>query len=464
MPIRDTSNRPRRTGYSFANQGAATSANTGASVGKHVLRRVPGVDFWSPSWGEETVIRCFPAISPDDPSQFDPFRLSNTYCGFGDWIRVYEAVRNFGNPGVTMLLHDSMNQSYDAQLMNPCWILYRAINQALNQSQGLPEWFPLTRGSQGKGAVLSKPSKLYLVQCAIFRHKSKDTFGQGRPPLGAAADGPTIVMGLPPTAGESLVHLLEEKVEDWKGDPDDPAQYKYGDIVGIDEGGFVHIYELGKDPRARFNTSRQGASPASIYTASPTQSRGIAGGGVESKGYGVFITKTLDGSESDIPASLTGFEDLIRSKWRNWGDILEFKTDEEQAHLVAPLFPASAILYAWRDHPSWIPDSVREAGAYEARRPVSATMTPPVGGPPNPWSNPRQQVAPAAVRPSATQAPSATDQIDSSSMDENAESEPEVEGLGSDPLVEDTKQRMETARKELEAATKRRQERANTSK
>lgn len=454
MPVHDTSNRPRRTGYSFAHQGAAASASTGASVGKHVLRRVPGVDFWSPSWGEETVIRCFPAVSPDDRTQFDPYRLSSGYCDFGDWIRVYEAVRNFGNPGVTMLLHNGMNQSYDAQLMNPCWILYRAINQALNQGQGLPEWFPLTKGSQGKGAVLSKPSKLYLVQCAIFRHKSKDTFGPGKPPLGAASDGPTIVMGLPPTAGEALVQQLEEKTEDWKGEPDDPAQYKYGDVVGVDAGGFVHIYELGKDPRARFNTARQGASPTSIYSAAPNAPKGY-GGGMEAKGYGVFITKTLDGGDNDIPASLTGFEDLIRSKWKKWDDILEFKDDEEQAHLIAPLFPASAILYAWRDHPSWIPESVREAGAYEARRPVSGTMAPPAGAPANPWSNPRQSAAPAAVRASST-AP----QVEETAppIDDNNGPEPEVEGVGADPLVEENRKRVDEARSRLQAATSRRRQ------
>lgn len=183
---------------------------------------------------------------------------------------------------------------------------------------------------------------------------------------------------------------------------------------------------------------------------------------MESKGYGVFITKTLDGGESDIPASLTGFEDLIRSKWRNWEDILEFKTDEEQAHLIAPLFPASAILYAWRDHPSWIPDSVREAGAYEARRPVSAAMTPPVGGPPNPWSNPRQP-APPAVRNNVPTQP-VEDEVEQPSLDEDMGPEPVSESLGSDPLVGDTKQRLDTARKELEAATKRRQERANAGK
>lgn len=385
---------PRRQGYSFANQGAAAAANTNAaSMGKHVLKRIPGVDLWSPAWGEETVIRMFPALDPTNPDQFDPYRLSAGYCDFGDWIRVYEAVRNFGNPGVTMLLHNGMNPSYDAQLMNPCWILYRAINQALSQGQGSGDWVPLTKGSQGKGAVLSKPSKLYLVQCAIFRHKSQDTFGPGKPPLGANPDGgPMIVMALPATAGESMIRQLEEKDEDWKGDPESYEQFKYGDPVGIDAGRFVHIYELGKDPRSRYNANRQPANPASIYSVAPGAAAGgrgfgAGGGGMEPKGYGTFITETLDGGPNDIPATLTGFESMVRNKVRPWDEILEFKSDEEQAHLVAPLFPPSAILYAWRDHPSWIPDNVREAGSYEARRPVSQNFAPSAVQPGNTWGS-----------------------------------------------------------------------------
>lgn len=401
MPTHDSSSRPQR--YSFANQGAAASASTGAQAGKHVLRRVPGVDFWSPSWGEETIIRAFPAINPQKPTEFDPYRLSQGYCDFGDWIRVYEAVRNFGNPGVTMLLHDSLNPSYDAQLMNPCWVLHRAINMALSQGQGLGEWVPLTKGSAGKGAVLSKPSKLYLVQCAIFRHKSKDTFGPGKSPLGTDLAGPTIVMGLPPTAGEALISQLEERDEGWQGDPNDVKQYKYGDPVSINAGRFIHIYELGKDPRSRFNQTKQQSTPASIYTAS-AQARTGSGPGMEAKGYGVFITETLDGGPNDISASMDGMEDLVRAKWRPWDNILEFKTDEEQAHLIAPLFPPSAILYAWREHPSWIPDSVREAGEYEARRPVSATS--PYQPNSNPWLGGANR-AQAAVPSSGPAVPSA---------------------------------------------------------
>jgi hypothetical protein len=376
MPTHDSVQRTRRTGYSFASHGAASSSGSSSgSFGKHVLKRIPGVDLWSPSWGTETIIRMFPTKSRDNPSEFEPYRYSNSYCDFGDWIRTYDAVRNFGNPGVTMLLHNGLSNSYDAQIMNPCWVLYRAINNALSQGQGLGDWVPLTKGAQGKGAPLSKPSKLYLVQAAIFRHKDQDTFGAGRPPLGANPDGgPTIVMALPATAGENLIRLLEEKDEDWQGDPDSYDQFKYGDPVGVDAGQFVHIYELGKDPRSRYNSGRQQVSASSIYSASPSAAGSSSGNrGMDPKGYGVFLTSTLDGGPNDLSASLEGYESMVRSKVRNWDDILEFKTDEEQAHLVAPLFPASAILYAWRDHRSWIPDSVQEAGEYEARRPVSSS-------------------------------------------------------------------------------------------
>jgi hypothetical protein len=95
---------------------------------------------------------------------------------------------------------------------------------------------------------------------------------------------------------------------------------------------------------------------------------------MEAKGYGVFITKTLDGQENDIPANLLGLEDILLNKFKPWEDVLEFKSDVDQAALVAPLFPPSAIMYAWKDHPSWIPTSVKEANDFQVRQPVSASM------------------------------------------------------------------------------------------
>lgn len=400
MPLHTSANRSARS-YSFATQGTATSVGSGAgSAGKYVLKRLPMLDLWQPSWGEETIVRPYPMTVPGDSNQFDPYRFSTSYCDFGDWIRVYDAVRNFGSPGVTMLLHSGQNPSYDAQLMNPCWILYRAINQALTQGQGLADWVPLTKGGAGKSAVLSKPTKLYLMQCAIFRHKSKDTFGPNQPPLGANQDGgPTIVMALPATAGEGLLRLLEEKNEGWNGDPNSYEQYKYGDPVGIDEGRFVHIYELGKDPRTRYNASRQ-SNPASIYASSGNSGGAKGFGGLEPKGYGVFVTNTLDGGPNDLPATLTGMDQMVKQKVKQWDTILNFLSDEEQAHLIAPLFPASAILYAWRDRKSWIPDSVKESSGYEVKQPVSQNFggqpswnrQPQVAARPVTWGKPTTQV------------------------------------------------------------------------
>jgi hypothetical protein len=456
MPVHTSANRPRRPGYSFATQGAATAANTSSgSMGKHVLKRVPGVDLWGPAWGEETVIRVYPAINKEDHS-FEPYRYDSSYCNFSDWIRVYDAVRNFGNPGVTMLLHNGMNNSYDVQAMNPCWILYRAINQALSQGQGLSDWVPLTKGGTGKSAQLSKPTKLYLVQCAIFRHKSQNTFGANKPPIGANPDGgPTIVMALPATAGESMIRQLEEKDEDWQGDPDSADQYKYGDLVGVTSGRFVHIYELGKDPRNRYGSSgKQALTTASIYSSAPAgatsggRSFGGGAGSMEPKGYGTFITETLDGGEHDIPASLEGFEDMVRSKVKPWDDILEFKSDEEQAHLIAPLFPASAVLYAWRDRPQWIPESVREAGNYEARKPVSASIPPSALNPgAHSWGTANR---PAPNRGTATwgSSPQPMDSV----VPQDVIPDSITEDAGNDPMLQEDNQTIIASRAKLQAA------------
>lgn len=357
MSVRENKIAARPRSFAFSRR---TYDTPDVRTGIHVLKHLPGLSYVRPSWNaSETVIRIFPGLDPNDPSKFEEGRVSEELGRYGNWQCCYEAVRRFGEPGITMLLHDGTNPHYNAYSQNPCWLLYRAIKDACEKGQGRPEWFPLLNGSNSRGATLQRPTEIVLVQCAVMRHDSKDQYSDELLPFGCNPADPTVVFELTKSVASELFNQIDLRLtDDWKGDSGN--NYKYGDPVAINDGVFIHIYERGTDPNPKLH---QGAAkPVNPTGWAPRSNTGKGGKGKQATyGYDVHLTKTLDGGDNDIPASLTGNEEMVKSKVRPWGDILEFPTDEQQAHLINPLFPASAIVYAFRDRKSWITDETKKA-------------------------------------------------------------------------------------------------------
>lgn len=348
MPRESNLNRGRRR-YSVKDH---AQLNGESKIGSHVIKRSANCSYWKPSWNKtKTCIRVYPGLDPDDPSKTDVFRVSSDYNDFGDWVRTYPAVRNFGDPGITMLLYDPANTDVYNVDTNPCSILYRAIESACKAGQGKPEWYPLREYTHGRGRILSKPTQLGLVQCAIFCHNNKDFCENGSPPKGGAPEDRPVVFELSISAVKTLFDMLEKKEEDWKGEPDDPRQYQYGDIVSFDQGAYVWLFEKGTDvsvggtkkeaPRTAFGGSRK---------------TGPSGNDQEFRGFDCLITQEYNGIPADIPEEL---EPTIKEKIKPWDEIIQFYTDDEQAHLLNGCFPASAVLFAFRDHPEWIDSTTK---------------------------------------------------------------------------------------------------------
>lgn len=340
----------------------------GVRTGIHILKRLPGLEYCRPSWNNtETVLRIFPGLCPEDPKQFDTFRVSEALGRYGAWQCCYEVARKFGEPGVTYILHRGDDPHYNSYMQNPAWIIYRAIKDACEKGQGRPEWFPLLAKGEKASAPLSPPTEVVLVQAAVYRHESKDLYGEGQPPWGAGPSDPTVVFEFSKSAADKLFTLLDEEKEDWKGESDDLERFKHGDPVAIDKGVFVHLYQTGTEIG---NTPKKISSSADMFGRKATFTKKAKG----PIGYDCHLTSTLDGGDDDLPASFAGNENLIKNKCRLWDDILEFMTDQEQAHLINSLFPASAVCYAFRDRPDWILPETKKA-ATSVSVPIQSGMT-----------------------------------------------------------------------------------------
>jgi hypothetical protein len=361
-----------RPAYRFSDNAGNSNAN---EYGNHILKRGAG-EVRKPSWNRtETVVRFLPQWDFAS-NQWVPFRCSPAPMDFGDWIRCYQAVRGFGESGITMLLFDPVaSPAYDMQ-SNPCVILYRAIQNAISAKQCEPDWPALLMGGNNRRAVLGRHGPIYLARCGIFRIKSKDMATADRSPLGLANNDAAYFLEMPKTVGEKLIGMLEERIESFQGEPDDPAGYKHGDIVSLDAGAYVHIFEEGADPRQE-NQYNAGSAPRQLTVGSGGRGNygGGGGGGSQFKGYDLFIEPTWKGFAPQL--NTQELERLIKSKQKPWDDCLQFYSHQEQAHLVQDGFPASAILYAWRDHPDWIKDETRSKAVNRVSVPTDPNVRTP---------------------------------------------------------------------------------------
>jgi hypothetical protein len=307
-----------RPSYRFADN---ATGNTSNEYGNHILKRGMG-EIRKPSWNRtETVIRLLPQWNFDE-NRWEPYRRSSAPMDFGDWIRRYDAVRGFGESGITMLLYDPIaNPAYDIQ-SNPCVILYRAIMSAIDAKQCEPDWPALLKGGTNRRAMLGRHGPLYVARCGMFRVKSKDMATSERSPLGLSNSDPAFFVELPKTAGEKLIAMLEERNENFQGDPDDPAAFKYGDVVSLEQGAYIHIFEEGADPRTEQAQYQAGNAPRQLTVGSGGRGNYGGGGNSQFRGYDMFIAPTWKGFSAAMNSP--ELERLIKSKQRPWEDCLQF--------------------------------------------------------------------------------------------------------------------------------------------
>lgn len=339
-----TASRPSGRRYSM---GAHGHSETSERFGNFLLQSGCGTEVWKPSYNDGvTTVRFFPGKNPDDPNNWDPFRLGDEPRQFGDWIRRYPAVRSMGDPGATFIIKDPADDSIQLE-MTPAWVLYNAINRAVNQKSD-PGWGGYLKGGQGRGAQLPRPGEVYLAQCCIVQHK-----GKLKSPFYGAADDKHVVLEMGTSAGKALLDLCDAPVEGYQGPPENyDARFQSGDIVDPAGGRYVTFYSLkGGDPRQGRNTALTAA--AAFGGGSGRQSSG--GGRDEDIGFGCYVEPTFAG----MGAAILAVEEQIKRKVRPWDDIVRFPTLEEQAAILCSRFPPAMILYAYQDFPSWIPETVR---------------------------------------------------------------------------------------------------------
>jgi len=360
MPTSTTRQRGRRH-YSMEQHGQV--GNVGQQMGDFFLAAT-GYRTQSLSYDTHgTTLRLLPGVEFDDDGNrcWAPYRVTDSQLGFGDWIRRYTAVWRAGATGgqkVSFITHDPADPACgpDAEMQSPGFILWSEINRAVKAKQDRGGWAGLLQGGSGRAEELPRPTPVYVAYGALVQRGGKDFTndrGSIRPPRGLVEGEDIPVVFMKRTAGEALLRELNREVEGYAGDPEDfAARYLHGDPVALSSGKFVHFYRKQDGPPGERQQQQGQGAPAAFAPVA-------AGGGGQGRteaGYDVVLWDSYAG----IPARLDAFEPYLRQKLQPFDDILSFPTYEEQAQLLADKFPPDVIEYAWRDHPEWIPDSVRE--------------------------------------------------------------------------------------------------------
>ena len=344
----------RRRRYSMSEFGHPDRATT---RGNYLLKSGRGT-VWRPTWGDGgTTVRILPGRDPTDRTRWDPYRFSLRPLDFGDWIRKYPVCRQMGDADpVTFISYDPTDPtlSRDHVRTTPGWILYHAIERAVAAGQDQPGWGALLKGGPMRAAALPPPTEVYLMQVFIVQSGGRVY----APPKGFGPDERAVVLEITRATGQTLFAELDRMkpdVPDCEND-DWESLLVHGDPVSLEHGRFVTFYNLKRDPRRQETRAASWNEPSGS-----TASRD------DRAGFGVYVETTFQG----MSARLAEYEETVAAKVQNWDEILYFPTIEEQAQLLAERFPPNAILYAWRDHPEWIPETVR-------RRAVNARTFPSV--------------------------------------------------------------------------------------
>jgi len=336
-----------------------------ANQGVYILKQGVQAQIAKPSWNlTRSIFRLFPGLNPENPAEFDPFRLSDAPRDTGDWIRRYDAVVSFGQPGSTWIMADPRDE--DQVQTGPEWTLYRAINGAVKSGQCNPAWNPLVISQDSRGAPISQPTELYVTQGICLERRSKPF----RSPLGMGPEQSLCIAQFSYSAGTALLDKVDELNED--------GQHTCPDFTDLNAGMFLDFHQVGTPTIG--GAAQTAQQP--VQMLAPMAGAASGAGGAPVNRYEVDLLESYHNGAQLMGPALPGplGEDAM-SKIKPWDDIIRIPTLEERVRLVSSSgIPADAVVYALSENfGEMIPEHVMAQAQAMSGRTQGQGWTPPAG-------------------------------------------------------------------------------------
>jgi hypothetical protein len=299
-------------------------------------------------------LRLLPIYEESNSSdkQFANFREGRDNVAFGDWSRLLTCAHWVGNPGICFIVHDGnpdlnlydsplhvlRKVAYDNSKDNPHPTLGRLFSELLSKE--------FVRNSHI--GSLKKPEKtLFISASVVFVDE------HGKITLGAFSDDNkrnARIIGLKTSAGEALHSALGVRDEN-------TGAYLSGDMLSFGGAKLFTILPESFKSDSRQNVIAVGPEgPATFqcpkFARGTGQAQYIVGyphSRSDYTHYGV-LHDTFNGQE----ISLEPYADRLVAETGSWDDYLRLPTYEEQAEMLAPVFPREALDFAWREYPDYM--------------------------------------------------------------------------------------------------------------
>jgi hypothetical protein len=330
-------------------------------------RKGPQVEIVRPKWNGAApmTFRPLPMLCAEDPSRFDPTRLTTDEYDFSDFMRSIPSVKYVGiDQKFTFLSYDprrTYNSAYNPRTDNPYHVLYNAVMDAVKKTGEAKvngrdvmtgKWAPLV--SDGPMKAFNNPSKMYFLQGVVFESDGDLFIKGGSPPKGLRDGDLPQIIELSKSAGDKIAKKLNLLNPDYTGDNDVEYQdqmYAYGDVVDLTNGMFFTLFNPDKHSNVvDLLEDLDGAAEENE-------------GGYTS--WGVGINPTFDYVAKRQPVSISAdisqYADRIANQIVPWDDILYFPPDEEICLWMAQAFRSMPTLleFGWQDHPEFFTDEVQ---------------------------------------------------------------------------------------------------------
>lgn len=340
-------------------------------------RKGPQVEIVRPKWhgSAPMTFRPLPMTCAEDPSLFDPTRLSTDEFDFSDFWRGLPAVKYVGiDQKFTFLaynprrLHD---ENYNPRTDNPYHVLYNAIMDAVKKTGEAivngrdvmtGKWAPLI--SDGPQKAFQAPTKIYFLQGALYESDGELYVKKNSPPKGLRDGDLPQIIEISKSAGDKLAKKLNMLNPAYQGDTDIEYQnemYLYGDIVDLTNGSFITLFNPDKHNNIvdAFEDFDEAESNDSGF-----QSWGVA--------INPDFSYVAQRQQQVVSGDLSQYADTVRSRVVDWDSLLYFPPDEEICLWMAQAFRSMPALlhFGWADNPAFFTDEVN--GVLANRVQVSA--------------------------------------------------------------------------------------------
>ncbi|WP_353208477.1 hypothetical protein [Sphingorhabdus sp.] len=289
--------------------------------------------------------------SNGEDRQFANFREGRDNVAYGDWQRLVTCAHWVGNPGICFIVHDgnpdvNMYESplhvlrkvaYDNSKDNPHPTLGRLFSELLSKE--------FVRNSHI--GSLKKPEKTLLVSASVVFVDD-----HGKITLGAFSDDNkrnARIIGLKTSAGEAMLSAL--KVQD-----ESTGEHLSGDMLSFGTAKLFTIlpesFKSGGPNLAATGPEGVAAFQCPKFARGPAASKYVVGYPNSRSDYTHFGILHDTFNEQEI--SLEPYADRIVAETGSWADYLRLPTYEEQAEMLAPVFPREALDFAWREYPEYM--------------------------------------------------------------------------------------------------------------